>query len=267
MALIREVRGYTPEIGNDTWLAETATVIGNVKIGENCSIWYNAVLRGDVNAITIGNNTNIQDGVVIHTLYDGSKNPSQTHIGDYVSVGHNAIIHGGIIEDNCLIGMGATILDNAVVGTGKTYVTVGSNNDNDNHFEKAKISLYNSKKEKTFEKLYNIGYNSSFFGVIVDYEDNSKVYYDVKYMDDNMFYTGENLIYGKSELLEDYMVLYNITNIPPIIEMIEEVLPICVSLLLFNSKSNIIPSGCFVFTYFRCSTEWNTVSIKYSIII
>ena len=64
MALIREVRGYTPEIGNDTWLAENATVIGNVKIGENCSIWYNAVLRGDVNAITIGNNTNIQDGVV-----------------------------------------------------------------------------------------------------------------------------------------------------------------------------------------------------------
>ena len=118
MALIREVRGYTPEIGNDTWLAENATVIGNVKIGENCSIWYNAVLRGDVNAITIGNNTNIQDGVVIHTLYDGSKNPSQTHIGDYVSVGHNAIIHGGIIEDNCLIGMGATILDNAVVASG-----------------------------------------------------------------------------------------------------------------------------------------------------
>ena len=116
MALIREVRGYTPEIGNDTWLAENATVIGNVKIGENCSIWYNAVLRGDVNAITIGNNTNIQDGVVIHTLYDGSKNPSQTHIGDYVSVGHNAVIHGAIIEDDCLIGMGAIVLSGAVIG-------------------------------------------------------------------------------------------------------------------------------------------------------
>ena len=118
MALVREVRGYTPEIGNDTWLAETATIIGNVKIGENCSIWYNAVLRGDVNAITIGNHTNIQDGAVIHTLYDGSKNPSQTHIGNYVSVGHNAIIHGATIEDDCLIGMGATILDNAVVPEG-----------------------------------------------------------------------------------------------------------------------------------------------------
>ena len=118
MALIREVRGYTPEIGNDTWLAENATVIGNVKIGENCSIWYNAVLRGDVNAIRIGNNTNIQDGAVIHTLYDGSKHPSQTHIGNYVSVGHNAIIHGAIIEDECLIGMGATILTGAVIGEG-----------------------------------------------------------------------------------------------------------------------------------------------------
>ena len=118
MALIRKVRGFEPKIGPKTWLAENATVIGNVTIGEDCSIWYNAVLRGDVNAITIGNNTNIQDGVVIHTLYDGSKNPSQTHIGDFVSVGHNAIIHGATIENDCLIGMGATILDNAVVGTG-----------------------------------------------------------------------------------------------------------------------------------------------------
>lgn len=118
MALVRKVRGHEPEIGENTFLAENATIIGDVKIGDNCSIWYNAVLRGDVNSIRIGNNTNIQDGAVIHTLYDGSKNPSQTHIGNYVSVGHNAIIHGAIIEDDCLIGMGATILDNAVVGTG-----------------------------------------------------------------------------------------------------------------------------------------------------
>ncbi len=118
MALVRKVRGHEPEIGENTFLAENATIIGDVKIGENCSIWYNAVLRGDVNSIRIGNNTNIQDGAVIHTLYDGSKNPSQTHIGNYVSVGHNAIIHGAIIEDDCLIGMGSTILDNAVVGTG-----------------------------------------------------------------------------------------------------------------------------------------------------
>ena len=118
MALIKSVRGYTPEIGEDTFLADNATIIGNVKIGKECGIWFNTVLRGDVNAITIGDRTNIQDGVVIHTLYDKSKHPSQTHIGNDVSVGHNATIHGAIIEDNCLIGMGATILDNAVVKSG-----------------------------------------------------------------------------------------------------------------------------------------------------
>ncbi len=118
MAIIREIRGHTPQIGEDTFLAETAVILGDVKIGEGCSIWYNAVLRGDVNSITIGNRTNIQDGAVIHTLYDKSKNPSQTHIGNDVSVGHNATIHGATIEDNCLIGMGSTILDNAVVATG-----------------------------------------------------------------------------------------------------------------------------------------------------
>ena len=100
------------------YVAPGAYVTGDVELGENVNIWYNAVLRGDVNAITIGNNSNIQDGVVIHTLYDGSKNPSQTHIGDFVSVGHNAVIHGAVIDNDCLIGMGATILDNAVVGTG-----------------------------------------------------------------------------------------------------------------------------------------------------
>jgi carbonic anhydrase/acetyltransferase-like protein (isoleucine patch superfamily) len=99
-------------------LAESATIIGNCKIGKDCSIWYGAVLRGDVNAITIGDRTNIQDGAVIHTLFDGSKNPSQTHIGNDVSVGHNATIHGATIGDSCLIGMGATVLDNAVVPSG-----------------------------------------------------------------------------------------------------------------------------------------------------
>jgi carbonic anhydrase/acetyltransferase-like protein (isoleucine patch superfamily) len=99
-------------------LAESATIIGNCKIGKGCSIWYGAVLRGDVNAITIGDRTNIQDGAVIHTLFDGSKNPSQTHIGNDVSVGHNATIHGATIGDSCLIGMGATVLDNAVVPSG-----------------------------------------------------------------------------------------------------------------------------------------------------
>lgn len=118
MAIIREVRGHTPVIGENTFVAETAVIVGNVTIGRDCSIWYNAVLRGDVNRIVIGDRTNIQDGVVLHTIYDQAKNPSQTIIGNDVSVGHNATIHGARIGDGCLIGMGATVLDNAEVPSG-----------------------------------------------------------------------------------------------------------------------------------------------------
>lgn len=118
MAYIKEVRGHTPAIGEGTFVAETAVIVGDVTIGRDSSIWFNAVLRGDVNTITIGDRTNIQDGAVIHTLYDGSPHPSQTHIGNDVSVGHNAVIHGGIIGDNCLIGMGAIVLDNAEIPSG-----------------------------------------------------------------------------------------------------------------------------------------------------
>ncbi|MFI3269080.1 MAG: gamma carbonic anhydrase family protein [Rikenellaceae bacterium] len=118
MALIRSVRGKSPKIGEGSFLAETAVIIGDVEIGKDSSIWYNTVLRGDVNAIKIGERTNIQDGTVIHTLFDQSKNPSQAIIGNDVSVGHNVTIHGAVIEDNTLIGMGSTILDNAVVAKG-----------------------------------------------------------------------------------------------------------------------------------------------------
>ena len=114
MALIRTLKGITPEIGEGTFLAETAVIIGDTTIGKDCSIWYNAVLRGDVNTIKIGDRVNIQDGVVIHTLYQRSV----TEIGNDISIGHNANIHGAKIEDHCLIGMGSTILDNAVVGQG-----------------------------------------------------------------------------------------------------------------------------------------------------
>lgn len=114
MALIKKLNGITPKIGKNTFLAENAAIIGDVTIGDDCSVWYGAVLRGDVNTITVGDRVNIQDGAVIHTLYKQSK----TVIGDDVSVGHNAIIHGAIVEDKCLIGMGATLLDNAVVGSG-----------------------------------------------------------------------------------------------------------------------------------------------------
>lgn len=114
MAIIKSVRGFTPEIGENTFLAETAVVIGDVIIGRDCSIWYGTVLRGDVNSIRIGNRVNVQDGAIIHTLYE----KSVSILGDDVSVGHNAIIHGAKIENGALIGMGAIVLDHAVVGEG-----------------------------------------------------------------------------------------------------------------------------------------------------
>ncbi len=113
MALIKTVRGFTPKIGKNAYLAENATIIGDVEIGDDCSIWFNAVLRGDVNSIRIGNKVNIQDGSVLHTLYQ----KSIVEIGDNVSIGHNVTIHGAKIEDNVLIGIGATVLDHAVIGS------------------------------------------------------------------------------------------------------------------------------------------------------
>lgn len=113
MALIKSVRGFTPKIGKNVFLADNATVIGDTEIGDDCSIWFNTVLRGDVNSIRIGNKVNIQDGTVLHTLYQ----KSTIDIGKNVSIGHNATIHGATIEDNVLIGMGATVLDHAIVGS------------------------------------------------------------------------------------------------------------------------------------------------------
>lgn len=112
MALIKSVRGFTPKIGENCFLADNATIIGDVEIGNDCSIWFNAVLRGDVNSIKIGNLVNIQDGSVLHTLYE----KSTIEIGDNVSVGHNVTIHGAKICNNVLVGMGSVILDNAVIG-------------------------------------------------------------------------------------------------------------------------------------------------------
>jgi carbonic anhydrase/acetyltransferase-like protein (isoleucine patch superfamily) len=121
MALIKSVRGFTPQIGENVFLADNATIIGDVVIGNDCSIWFNTVLRGDVNAIRIGNRVNIQDGSVIHTLYE----KSVAEIGDDVSIGHNVVVHGAKIENGALIGMGAVVLDHAVVGEG-ALVAAGS---------------------------------------------------------------------------------------------------------------------------------------------
>ena len=114
MALIKSLLGFTPQIGEDTYLSENATIICDTVIGKGCSIWFNAVLRGDVNSIRIGNHVTIQDGAVLHTLYE----KSQIHIGDYVSVGHKAVIHGATIKDYALIGMDATVLDTVEEGEG-----------------------------------------------------------------------------------------------------------------------------------------------------
>ena len=114
MAIVKSVRGFSPHFGNNCFLADNCVVVGEVKMGDNCTVWFNAVVRGDVNSITIGNNTNIQDGAVIHGTYQKSK----TVIGNNVSIAHNAVVHGCTIEDNVLIGIGAIVLDDAVIGTG-----------------------------------------------------------------------------------------------------------------------------------------------------
>ncbi len=111
MALIRTLNGISPRFGSNCWLAETAVVIGDVVMGANCSIWYNAVVRGDVHYIRIGDHVNIQDGAIVHCTYK----VAPVNIGNYVSIAHNAIVHGCTIHDHVLIGMGAIIMDNAVV--------------------------------------------------------------------------------------------------------------------------------------------------------
>jgi gamma-carbonic anhydrase len=112
MAIIKQVRGHSPKFGNNCFLADNAVVVGEVVMGENCTVWFNAVVRGDVHSITIGNNTNIQDGAIIHCTYQKAK----TVIGSQVSIAHNAIVHGCTVQDNVLIGMGAIIMDDAVIG-------------------------------------------------------------------------------------------------------------------------------------------------------
>ncbi|NQD70523.1 gamma carbonic anhydrase family protein [Sphingobacterium shayense] len=111
MAVILPVKGVSPQIESDVFIADNATIVGDVVIGHKCSIWFNAVIRGDVNYIRIGNYSNIQDGVVIHCTF----NRNGTDIGNYVNVGHNAIVHGCVIHDYVLIGMGAIVMDRTVV--------------------------------------------------------------------------------------------------------------------------------------------------------
>lgn len=111
MPLIKTINGKEPKYAESCFIAENATIVGDVEMGEQCSVWYNAVIRGDVHFIKMGNKVNVQDGAVIHCTYQ--KHP--TVIGNNVSIGHNAIVHGCTIHDNVLVGMGAIIMDNCVV--------------------------------------------------------------------------------------------------------------------------------------------------------
>lgn len=121
MPVILPVKGIQPEFGKDCFIAPNATIVGDVTMGDGCSVWFNAVVRGDVNSIRIGNKVNIQDGAVIHCTYEKTK----TIIGDNVSIGHNAIVHGCTVEDNVLIGMGAIVMDNARIGS-NTIIAAGA---------------------------------------------------------------------------------------------------------------------------------------------
>lgn len=121
MAIIKTVRGKSPRLGSNCFLADNAVVVGDVTTGKNCTIWFNAVVRGDVHSITIGDDTNIQDGAVIHCTYEKAK----TTIGSRVSIAHNAVVHGCTIHDDVLIGIGAVILDGAVIGS-RSVIAAGA---------------------------------------------------------------------------------------------------------------------------------------------
>lgn len=114
MAIIQEVRGFMPQIGEGTFLAANAVVVGDVVVGRDCSVWFSTVLRGDVNSIRIGDRVNIQDGSVLHTLYQ----KSTIEIGNDVSIGHNVVVHGAHIRDYALLGMGSIVMDDVEVGEG-----------------------------------------------------------------------------------------------------------------------------------------------------
>lgn len=121
MPIIKSVRGKSPQIPSDCFVAENATIVGEVTMGKECSVWFNAVIRGDVHFIKMGDKVNVQDGAVIHATYE----KSPTNIGNNVSIGHNAIVHGCTIHDNVLVGMGSVIMDDCIVES-NTIVAAGA---------------------------------------------------------------------------------------------------------------------------------------------
>lgn len=160
MALIKEVREKAPQFGENCFLAENATIIGEVEMGNDCSVWFSAVVRGDVNAIKMGNKVNVQDGAVIHCTFEKTK----TILGNNVSVGHNAIVHGCEVRDNVLIGMGAIVMDNVVIES-NVIVAAGAVVTQNAHLESGYIyagipakkikPLSNELKEGEIERIAN----------------------------------------------------------------------------------------------------------------
>lgn len=134
MSIIKPVNGKHPEIADDCFIAENATIVGEVKIGKQCSVWFNAVIRGDVHFIKIGDKVNIQDGAIIHATYQ--KSPAT--IGNNVSIGHNAIVHGCTIKDNVLIGMGSIVMDDCVVES-NSIIAAGAVVTKNTHVESGSI--------------------------------------------------------------------------------------------------------------------------------
>ncbi len=134
MSIIKPVNGKHPEIADDCFIAENATIVGEVKIGKQCSVWFNAVIRGDVHFIKIGDKVNIQDGAIIHATYQ----KSPTTIGNNVSIGHNAIVHGCTIKDNVLIGMGSIVMDDCVVES-NSIIAAGAVVTKNTHVESGSI--------------------------------------------------------------------------------------------------------------------------------
>jgi len=132
--ILKSVRGKTPQIGKDCFIAENATIVGEVTMGDQCSIWFNAVVRGDVHFIKMGNKVNVQDGAVIHCTYQ----KSPTTIGNNVSIGHNAIVHGCTLKDNVLVGMGSIIMDDCVVGS-NSIIAAGAVVTKGTHVEEGSI--------------------------------------------------------------------------------------------------------------------------------
>lgn len=148
MALIKKVKGISPKFGLDVYLSENATIVGDVKMGDNCSVWFNAVVRGDVNSIKIGNKVNIQDGAIIHCTYK----KAATEIGNNVSIGHNAMVHGCTIHDNVLIGMGSIVMDNCIIHS-NSIVAAGAVVLEGTHVESGSIYAgIPAKKVKTIDQ-------------------------------------------------------------------------------------------------------------------